>query len=97
MPVKLHWFLPTTGDARGILGAGNVVGAHHRRASAAARRARRRRSTTSARSPARPSSSGFEAALTPTGSWCEDAWVTTAALTQVTRAAEVPGRVPARG
>jgi alkanesulfonate monooxygenase len=28
---------------------------------------------------------GFEAALTPTGSWCEDAWVTTAALTQVTK------------
>jgi alkanesulfonate monooxygenase len=27
---------------------------------------------------------GFEAVLTPTGTWCEDAWVTTAALTQVT-------------
>ncbi|MBO0822136.1 MAG: LLM class flavin-dependent oxidoreductase, partial [Nocardiopsaceae bacterium] len=28
---------------------------------------------------------GFEAALTPTGAWCEDAWVTTAMLTQVTQ------------
>lgn len=27
---------------------------------------------------------GFRAALTPTSSWCEDAWVITAALTQVT-------------
>ena len=27
---------------------------------------------------------GFEAALTPTSSWCEEAWVITAALTQLT-------------
>jgi len=27
---------------------------------------------------------GFEAVLTPTGTWCEDAWLTTAALTQQT-------------
>ena len=27
---------------------------------------------------------GFEAALTPTGAWCEDAWLTTAMLTEVT-------------
>ena len=25
----------------------------------------------------------FEAVLTPTGTWCEDAWITTVALTQV--------------
>ena len=34
--VTLHWFLPTTGDARGILGAGSVVGAHHVRAGSGA-------------------------------------------------------------
>jgi alkanesulfonate monooxygenase len=28
---------------------------------------------------------GYEAVLTPTGTWCEDAWVFTAALSQVTR------------
>jgi alkanesulfonate monooxygenase len=28
---------------------------------------------------------GFEAALTPTSSWCEEAWVMTAALSQLTR------------
>ena len=27
---------------------------------------------------------GFEAALTPTGAWCEDAWLVTAMLTEVT-------------
>ena len=27
---------------------------------------------------------GFEAVLTPTGAWCEDAWLTTAVLTEVT-------------
>ncbi len=43
----------------------------------------RRRSPTSARSPAAPSSSGFEAALTPTGAWCEDAWVSTAMLSSL--------------
>ena len=28
---------------------------------------------------------GFEAVLTPTGTWCEDAWLVTAALTRETR------------
>jgi hypothetical protein len=28
---------------------------------------------------------GYEAVLTPTGTWCEDAWIFTAALSQVTR------------
>jgi alkanesulfonate monooxygenase len=83
MPITLHWFLPTTGDARGVLGAGSVIGTHHRRAERDA----------GERPPeigylgqiARSAEQlGFEAALTPTGSWCEDAWVTTAALTQVT-------------
>ena len=28
---------------------------------------------------------GFEAVLTPTGTWCEHAWLVTAALTRETR------------
>lgn len=28
---------------------------------------------------------GFDGALTPTGLWCDDAWVTTAMLTQATK------------
>lgn len=84
MPVTLHWFLPTTGDSRGILGAGTVVGAHHVRAGAGA--GERPPSVDYLGQIARSAEQlGFEAALTPTGSWCEDAWVTTAALTQVTK------------
>src|SRR6476620_10128802 len=83
MPVKLHWFLPTTGDARGILGAGTVVGAHHVRAGSGA--GERPPSVDYIGQIARSAEQlGFEAALTPTGSWCEDAWVMSAALTQVT-------------
>jgi alkanesulfonate monooxygenase len=84
MPVTLHWFLPTTGDARGILGAGTVVGAHHVRAGSGA--GERPPTVDYLGQIARSAEQlGFEAALTPTGSWCEDAWVTTAALTQVTK------------
>jgi alkanesulfonate monooxygenase len=84
MSITLHWFLPTTGDSRGILGAGNAVGAHHRRADAAS--GERPPSAEYLGQVARSAEQlGFEAALTPTGTWCEDAWIATAALTQVTR------------
>jgi alkanesulfonate monooxygenase len=84
MAISLHWFLPTTGDARGILGAGTVVGAHHVRAGSGA--GERAPTVDYLGQIARSAEQlGFEAALTPTGSWCEDAWVTTAALTQVTK------------
>jgi alkanesulfonate monooxygenase len=84
MSITLHWFLPTTGDSRTILGAGNAVGAHHRRADAAAGE---RPPTPDYHGQIARSAEqlGFEAALTPTGTWCEDAWIATAALTQVTR------------
>ena len=68
---------PPPATPAAILGAGGNVGAHHRRAGDA----------TGERAPdidylgqiARSAEQlGFEAALTPTGSWCEDAWVTTA-------------------
>ena len=84
MAITLHWFLPTTGDSRGILGAGNAVGAHHRRADAAS--GERPPSAEYLGQIARSAEQlGFEAALTPTGTWCEDAWIATAALTQVTQ------------
>jgi alkanesulfonate monooxygenase len=84
MTITLHWFLPTTGDSRGILGAGNAVGAHHRRADAAA--GERPPDVDYLGQVARSAEQlGFEGALTPTGTWCEDAWIATAALTQVTR------------
>jgi alkanesulfonate monooxygenase len=84
MTITLHWFLPTTGDSRGILGAGAKVGAHHRRADPAA--GERPPDVDYLGQVARSAEQlGFTGALTPTGTWCEDAWIATAALTQVTR------------
>jgi alkanesulfonate monooxygenase len=83
MTVTLHWFLPTNGDSRTDLSLGNAVGA----------RGSRVVDGSTERAPdigyigqiARSAEQlGFTAALTPTSSWCEDAWVMTAALTQVT-------------
>src|SRR5580658_6818281 len=82
MPVVLHWFLPTNGDSRTDLSLGNAVGAAGSRVL----------DGSNERAPdigyigqiARTAEQlGFVGALTPTSSWCEDAWVMTAALTQV--------------
>jgi alkanesulfonate monooxygenase len=86
-----HWFLPTSGDGRGIVGRGHSIpltGATARPSELA----------TGARSAARPpdldylgqiarsaEQLGFAGVLTPTGTWCEDAWLTTAALISQTR------------
>jgi alkanesulfonate monooxygenase len=78
MSLRFHWFLPTNGDGRDIVGGGHGV-------------------TTGAAGAIRPPTIGylgqiarsaeqlgFEGALTPTGAWCEDAWLSTAMLTEVT-------------
>jgi alkanesulfonate monooxygenase len=71
MSIHVHWFLPTAGDSRDVVGWGAAHGGHSRRdadlgyltqVAQAAERA------------------GFDAVLTPTGTFCEDAWITTAAL-----------------
>jgi alkanesulfonate monooxygenase len=78
MTLRFHWYLPTNGDGRDIvdgeLGLATGVASTVRPATLAylgqiARSAEQL---------------GFEAALTPTGSWCEDAWLTTAMLAEVT-------------
>jgi alkanesulfonate monooxygenase len=83
MTVTLHWFLPTNGDSRSDLSLGNAVGTAGSRV----------QDGSGERAPdvgymgqiARSAEQlGFDAALTPTSSWCEDAWVMTAALSQVT-------------
>src|ERR1700722_17517893 len=83
MTVKLHWFLPTNGDSRSDLSLGNAVGAAGSRVPG----------ESSERAPdvgyigqiARSAEQlGFDAALMPTSSWCEDGWVMGAALSQVT-------------
>jgi alkanesulfonate monooxygenase len=69
--IHLHWFLPTYGDSRDLIAGGHG-------------------STMRGDRPAdlkyliqlaqAAEINGFEAVLTPTGLWCEDAWVTTAML-----------------
>jgi alkanesulfonate monooxygenase len=82
MSLHLHWYLPTSGDGRGIVSAGRTgsrgLGDDHdvvERGPDIAYLAQIARSAEQL---------GFEAVLTPTGTWCEDAWLTTAALSQVT-------------
>lgn len=73
--VHFHWFLPTYGDSRNLMAGGHG----------------------SSMSGDRPSDlrylkqiagaaevNGFEAVLTPTGLWCEDAWLTAASLIDAT-------------
>jgi alkanesulfonate monooxygenase len=83
MGIVPHWFLPTNGDSRTDLSLGNAVGVAGSRVTAGG----------TERAPdigyigqiARSAEQlGFAGALTPTSSWCEDAWIMTAGLTQVT-------------
>jgi alkanesulfonate monooxygenase len=83
MGVVLHWFLPTNGDSRTDLSLGNAVGVAGSRAAEGG--AERAPDIGYLGQVARSAEQlGFTAALTPTSSWCEDAWVLTAGLTQVT-------------
>jgi alkanesulfonate monooxygenase len=78
MSLRFHWFLPTNGDGRDIVGGGHGLATG---AAGAIRPASLAYLGQIARSAEQL---GFEAALTPTGAWCEDAWLTTAMLTEVT-------------
>ena len=85
---RLHWFLPTTGDGRTLVGGGHSVPkgigvptAHD----GTAGRFRPPRIDYLAQVARAAEGLGFEAVLTPTGTWCEDAWLTTAALLTQTR------------
>ena len=78
MSLTFHWFLPTSGDSRDIVGGGHGV--------APGAAAQSRPATTAYLGQIARSAEqlGFEGVLTPTGAWCEDAWITTAMLTEVT-------------
>jgi alkanesulfonate monooxygenase len=83
MAVILHWFLPTNGDSRTDLSLGNAVGAAGSRVVEGG--AERAPDIGYIGQIARSAEQlGFTGALTPTSSWCEDAWIMTAGLTQVT-------------
>ena len=74
--LTFHWFLPTNGgDGRHIVGGGHGVAA-----GSSGRPATVAYLGQIARSAEQL---GFDAALTPTGAWCEDAWITTAMLSSV--------------
>ena len=83
MSITLHWYLPTSGDGRTLLTADSPL---------------LQRAEWTDDSPGRVADIdylaqiarsaeqlGFDGALTPTGTWCADAWLVTAALTQVTQ------------
>lgn len=69
-----HWFLPTYGDGRQLVGGGHGVGVG---SAGGVRPASIGYLTQVARAAEQV---GFAGALTPTGAWCEDAWLTTAML-----------------
>jgi alkanesulfonate monooxygenase len=73
-----HWFLPTNGDSREIVGGGHGVPVG---AAGGVRPLTIGYLGQIARSAEQL---GFVGALTPTGAWCEDAWLATAMLTEVT-------------
>jgi alkanesulfonate monooxygenase len=90
--LRFHWFLPTSGDGRAIIGRGNSIpigpdGAPAPQAAvAAAANAVRPPDIDYLAQVARAAEqAGFEAVLTPTGTWCEDAWLVTAALIRETQ------------
>ncbi len=86
MTLQLHWFLPTSGDSRTLVGAGQGVPRD-------VRTGLRETVDTGFREPtidyladvARTAERlGFTGTLTPTGTFCEDAWLVTAALLRET-------------
>lgn len=81
MSIHLHWYLPTNGDSREIVGSGDDS---HLSVGPSASRIRPPSIGYLGQVARTAEQLGFEAALTPTGTWCEDAWITTAALSQVT-------------
>lgn len=78
MSIALHWFLPTYGDSRFIVGGGHGL-------PAGAAHSDRDASIDYLASIVRGAESfGFTGALIPTGAWCEDAFVTAALLARET-------------
>jgi alkanesulfonate monooxygenase len=97
MTLQFHWFLPTSGDGRAIIGRGQSIpladlagGSGHRPGAAphitgAAAQERPPDIDYLAQIARSAEQLGFGAVLTPTGTWCEDAWLVTAALISETQ------------
>ncbi|WP_424530197.1 LLM class flavin-dependent oxidoreductase [Sphaerisporangium viridialbum] len=78
MNLAFHWFLPTYGDSRYIVGGG------HGLAAGAASGDRPATLSYLGQIARAAEDLGFVGALTPAGAWCEDAWLTTAMLVEST-------------
>ncbi|MGW7421551.1 LLM class flavin-dependent oxidoreductase [Streptomyces sp. NPDC054813] len=78
MSLTFHWFLPTNGDSR------HVVGGGHGTPATASGRDRPPTVAYLSQIAKAAEDLGFVGALTPTGAWCEDAWLTTAMVSQHT-------------
>ncbi len=84
MGVTLHWFLPTNGDSRTDLSLGNAVGVAGSRVTENGGTERAPDIGYIGQIARSAEQLGFAGALTPASSWCEDAWIMTAGLSQVT-------------
>ncbi|MET9147473.1 LLM class flavin-dependent oxidoreductase [Streptomyces sp. NPDC004042] len=78
MSLTFHWFLPTNGDSR------HVVGGGHGAPGGAAGQDRPPTVAYLSQIARAAEDLGFAGALTPTGAWCEDAWLTTAMVSRHT-------------
>ncbi|MFD9466118.1 LLM class flavin-dependent oxidoreductase [Streptomyces sp. NPDC060027] len=78
MSLTFHWFLPTNGDSRDVVGGG------HGTPATASGRDRPPTVAYLSQIARAAEDLGFVGALTPTGAWCEDAWLTTAMVSQHT-------------
>jgi alkanesulfonate monooxygenase len=78
MSLTFHWFLPTNGDSR------HVVGGGHGAPATASGRDRPPTVAYLSQIARAAEDLGFVGVLTPTGAWCEDAWLTTAMVSQNT-------------
>ncbi|RMB83012.1 LLM class flavin-dependent oxidoreductase [Streptomyces shenzhenensis] len=78
MSLTFHWFLPTNGDSR------HVVGGGHGTPATASGRDRPPTVGYLSQIARAAEDLGFVGALTPTGAWCEDAWLTTAMVSRHT-------------
>ncbi|MGW2685079.1 LLM class flavin-dependent oxidoreductase [Streptomyces sp. NPDC001414] len=78
MSLTFHWFLPTNGDSR------HVVGGGHGTPATASGRDRPPTVAYLSQIAKAAEDLGFVGALTPTGAWCEDAWLTTAMVSRHT-------------
>ncbi|WP_217199994.1 LLM class flavin-dependent oxidoreductase [Streptomyces buecherae] len=86
MSIHLHWFLPTGGDGRTLVDRHAYAAADTGRSGIGPVSGVRAPDIDYLTQIAKAAEHlGFEAVLTPTGTWCEDAWLTTAALAQHTK------------